>query len=65
MRHMTDLLKIRIFAMAIAFAMLAGMTFSATDTSAGEAKHQVAIHVDSSDAKIMNMALNNVQNIKK
>ncbi|MHA1164367.1 MAG: DsrE family protein [Alphaproteobacteria bacterium] len=65
MRHMTDLLKIRIFAIAIAFAMLAGMTFSATDASAGEAKHRVAVHVDSSDAKIMNMALNNVQNIKK
>lgn len=65
MRHMTGLLKIRFFALAIAFAMLAGMTFSASDATAGEAQHRVAFHVDSKDASLMNMALNNVQNVKK
>ena len=65
MRHMTRLLKIRVLALTIAIAMLAGMTFSATDAFAGESKHHVAIHVDSSDPKLINMALNNVQNIKK
>ena len=65
MRHMTELLKIRLFAPAMALAMLAGMTFFAAQTHAQEFKHRVAIHVDSSDAKVMNMALNNVQNIKK
>ena len=65
MRYVTDLLKPRAFALAIAIAILAGLTLSATQTFAGESKHRVAVHVDSSDAKIMNMALNNVQNIKK
>ena len=65
MRQMTEMLKNRVFALAIAFAMLAGMAFSAAQTHAAEFKHRVAVHVDSSDAKLMNMALNNVQNIKK
>jgi intracellular sulfur oxidation DsrE/DsrF family protein len=65
MRQMTERVKISVFAPMLAFAMLAGMTFLAAETLAAEFKHRVAIHVDSSDAKIMNMALNNVQNIKK
>ena len=65
MRQMAERLNFSVFAPMLVFAMLAGMTFFAAETYAAEFKHRVAIHVDSSDPKIMNMALNNVQNIKK
>lgn len=32
---------------------------------AGEKMHKVAVHVDDNDPKRMNMALNNIQNLKK
>jgi len=65
MKQMAERLKFSVFAPMIAFAMLAGMTFFAAETHAAGFKHRVAVHVDSSDPKVMNLALNNVQNIKK
>ena len=64
MRNIPERLRLRFLALAIALAMSAGMTFSATHAFAGESQHHVAIHVDSSDPKLINMALNNVQNVK-
>lgn len=49
---------------AIAFAVTA-FAFTTTDNYAGEKVHKVAIHVDESDPKKMNMALNNVKNVRK
>jgi len=49
-------------ALAIAFVAL----FSASTLSvAGSTIHKVAIHVDQNDKRVMNMALNNVQNVNK
>ena len=40
-------------------------TMLATSAYAGGMTHKVAVHVDQNDKKVMNMALNNVQNIHK
>lgn len=49
--------------------MFAVVVFSAAFTTspvfAGEVVHRVAIHVDSSDPKLQNMALNNAKNVNK
>lgn len=51
---------------AILFAAVIFSTkFAASPALAGDAMHKVAIHVDSSDVKLQNMALNNVQNLNK
>lgn len=51
---------------AIMFAvMLLGTSFTMSAAFAGDAAHKVVIHVDSSDAKLQNLALNNVQNVNK
>ncbi len=50
-----------IAAFAIAFAAFLTPVIS----GAGEMVHKVAIHVDEADPKRMNMALNNVKNIRK
>lgn len=42
---------------------LALLFMTASISFATEAMHKVAIHVDQNDKKIMNMALNNVQNL--
>lgn len=49
-----------ISAVAIAVATL----FSVA-ASAEEGVHKIAVHVDQNDPDVMNMALNNVQNVKK
>jgi intracellular sulfur oxidation DsrE/DsrF family protein len=54
-----------IAAVAIFAVMLAGLAFSGPSVHAGEAMHKIAVHVDSSDPKTINLALNNVQNVKK
>ncbi|MFT7596472.1 MAG: intracellular sulfur oxidation DsrE/DsrF family protein [Paracoccaceae bacterium] len=48
---------------ALAAAALA-LTLATTAFAEGKT-HHVAVHVDQNDAKVMNMALNNVQNISK
>ena len=48
---------------ALAAAALA-LTFTTPAFAEGKT-HHVAIHVDQNDAKVMNMALNNVQNVSK
>ncbi len=53
----------KIFA-ALAFAFVA-FSFAPTSVSAAEIVHKVAIHVGEADPKRMNMALNNVKNIRK
>ncbi len=45
--------------------LLVGQLVGSTEVFAGEQVHKVAVHVDESDPKRINMALNNVQNIKK
>lgn len=46
--------------------MLAAMLAVAPMAALAEGMmHKVAVHVNSSDAKVMNMALNNVQNVQK
>ena len=45
--------------------VLAGQAIQSPIAFAGEQMHKVAIHVDESDPQRINMALNNVQNIKK
>ena len=53
----------------IAISMVMGLfvaTFTATPTAqAGEKVHYIAVHVDQNDKRVMNMALNNVANVKK
>ena len=46
-------------------ALAAGTALTSQQTIAGDKVHRVAIHVDDKDPKRMNMALNNVQNVKK
>lgn len=53
-------------AMLLAITLLAGILLSITSiASADDAVHKVVIHVDDNDPKRMNMALNNVANVKK
>jgi intracellular sulfur oxidation DsrE/DsrF family protein len=49
-------------AMQIVFAVMLSAVL-ATTAFAADKMHKVAIHVDQSDAKLMNLALNNVQNV--
>ena len=49
---------------AIALAFTA-FSFAPADVVAQEKVHKVAIHVDEADPKRMNMALNNVVNVRK
>ena len=44
--------------------LIAGFASTSTTLSADETAHKVAIHVDENDPKRMNMALNNVANIR-
>lgn len=44
--------------------LFAGQAVQSTPVSAAEQMHKVAVHVDESDPKRINMALNNVQNLK-
>ncbi len=59
----------RSWTLALSAILFAAMIFSANIATspalAGEAMHKVAIHVDSSDPQLQNMALNNVQNLNK
>lgn len=58
---------VSLFAAAfLALASVVTLTTVAPDSAlAGDKAHKVAIHVDDNDPKRMNMALNNVQNLKK
>lgn len=49
-------------AMQIVFAVMLSAVL-ATTAFAADKMHKVAIHVDQSDPKLMNLALNNVQNV--
>ena len=51
--------------MKTALAASALALIVATGAFAEDRTHFVAIHVDQNDAKVMNMALNNVQNVSK
>lgn len=50
---------------AMAFVILFGFVANQQTALAGEKVHKVAVHVDQSDPKVMNMALNNVVNMNK
>lgn len=43
---------------------LIALMLSASLAYAGDVMHKVAVHVDENDPKLINMALNNVQNLK-
>ena len=47
-----------------AFALAIGLLLSAT-AFAADGVHRLAFHVDQNDPAVMNLALNNVQNVKK
>lgn len=47
----------------VALGMILGML--AAPAFAGDKIHHIAFHVDENDPQVMNMALNNVQNVKK
>ena len=55
----------RIAVLFCALALIAVAALPMSSAMAGDTLHRVAIHVDDNDAKRMNMALNNVVNIKK
>ncbi|WP_193370995.1 DsrE family protein [Pelagibius marinus] len=46
-------------------SLFAGQLVQSAPAFAAEQMHKVAVHVDESDPKRMNMALNNVQNVKQ
>ncbi|MCG6856702.1 MAG: DsrE family protein [Salaquimonas sp.] len=46
------------------FAFLAAVLFAGS-AYAAEGVHKIAVHVDQNDPAIMNLALNNVENVKK
>ena len=47
-------------------SMMIGLLLVTTTMAFADAKtHRIAFHVDESDPKVMNMALNNVQNVSK
>ncbi len=49
------------------FAMLAAaaaIAFSPVSNAFAEAAHRIAVHVDQNDPAVMNLALNNVQNVR-
>ena len=47
-------------------SMIIGLLLVTTTMAFADAKtHKIAFHVDESDPKVMNMALNNVQNVSK
>ena len=48
----------------VAVMVLSMLALTTTPARAGDA-HKVAIHVDQNDKKVMNMALNNIANLKK
>ncbi len=48
-----------------AMFMLTVFVAATAPAQAGETMHKVAIHVDEADPKRMNMALNNVKNVRK
>ncbi len=54
------------FALALLLSggLFAGQAIQSTPVSAGEQLHKIAVHVDEADPQRMNMALNNVQNMK-
>lgn len=55
-----------VLASALVFLVPLGVNMAGpTAVQAQDAMHKVAVHVDENDPKRMNMALNNVQNIKK
>jgi intracellular sulfur oxidation DsrE/DsrF family protein len=52
------------FGLVVSGLLFAGQAVQSTPAAAAEQMHKVAVHVDESDPKRMNMALNNVQNLK-
>jgi intracellular sulfur oxidation DsrE/DsrF family protein len=51
--------------LALSAGLLAGVALQSPTAVAQERTHKVAVHVDDSDPARINMALNNVQNIKQ
>ena len=52
------------FGIAISSWFFAALAVQATPAVAGEQLHKIAVHVDDNDPQRINMALNNVQNLK-
>lgn len=53
-----------VFGLVLAVPLFAGQLMHSAPVQAGEQMHKVVVHVDESDPKRINMALNNVQNLK-
>jgi len=61
---MTTVRNDRVF-LTICTALLLCLTFVNNAWTADDVTHKVAIHVDDNDPKRMNMALNNIKNLRK
>lgn len=53
-----------VLGLLVAGGLMAGQLVQSPPAMAGEQVHKIAIHVDEDDPKRMNLALNNVQNVK-
>src|SRR5262245_36479906 len=58
-------MKRRLLVIAVFAAAVAGVFFVPRTAAAETKAHKIAIHVDESDPARMNLALNNVENLKK
>jgi len=59
-------MKIKFVALfAIVFGLFVTAITPSTMVMAGEKVHKIAVHVDQNDPRVMNLALNNVVNVKK
>ena len=54
-----------VFSLVVSAGLFAGQAMNAVPAFAADAVHKVAIHVDENDSARINMALNNVKNIKQ
>lgn len=54
-----------VLGLVLGVSLLAGHLVQSAPAFAAEQMHKVAVHVDESDPQRMNMALNNVQNVKQ
>ena len=50
---------------SLVVALLIGLAFAIPAAQAGSKVHRLAVHVDSGDPKVQNLALNNVENVYK
>ena len=54
-----------VFSLVVSAGLLAGQAMTAAPAHAADTVHKVAIHVDENDPARINLALNNVKNVKQ